>query len=79
MARRRLTRRQAHHVQRIQQRRIARAKRRDSEAGEPLAANRLGPETLGRVVANFGASLLGSAANSYVSGETISLTGGDQR
>lgn len=58
MAKRRLTRRQTSHVKRIQQRRIARAKRRGRDSPGAMEAAPLGPETLGRVIANFGASLI---------------------
>ncbi len=58
MAKRKLTRRQAGHVQRIQKRRLARAKQRAGELHQNLESDSLGPEEIGRVIANFGASLI---------------------
>jgi len=58
MARRKLTRRQANHVQRIQKRRLARAKQRSGGLHQNLESDALGPEEIGQVIANFGASLI---------------------
>lgn len=58
MAKRRLTRRQTSHVQRIQQRRIDRANRRTKEEQQASESRQLGPEAVGQVIANFGASLI---------------------
>ncbi len=57
MAPRKLSERQAEHVRRIQERRLARARRREQQQREKLGEE-LGPEQLGRVIANYGASLL---------------------
>lgn len=58
MANRRLTRRQAHHVQRIQERRLARVKQRTQSNTDDSEANQLGSEEIGQVLANFGSSLM---------------------
>lgn len=58
MAARRLTRRQAQHVERIQERRLARAKQRAHPLDSSAGADQLGPEEIGLVLANFGASLV---------------------
>lgn len=63
MAKRRLTRRQAQHVKRIQERRVARAKARARAADHRIDDDRLGPEEIGRVLANFGASLMVETAD----------------
>lgn len=55
---RRLTRRQAQHVKRIQERRLARAEQRIHEQLTVKEDNRLGPEEIGVVLANFGSSLM---------------------
>lgn len=57
MAARRLTRRQAQHVKRIQERRLARAGERARSSIVP-DTNALGAEEIGQVLANFGASLM---------------------
>ncbi len=66
MAQRRLTRRQAQHVKRIQERRVARAQARARATEHDTDNDRLGPEELGRVLANFGASLMVESANARV-------------
>ncbi|GAB4353642.1 MAG: small ribosomal subunit biogenesis GTPase RsgA [Gammaproteobacteria bacterium] len=58
MARRRLTRRQRDHVRRIQERRLARARQRAQSLHEAAENQPLGHEEVGRVIANFGASLI---------------------
>lgn len=57
MARRRLTTRQARHVQRIQERRLTRAQRRAQASEQRAGPDPLGPERIGRVIANFGGSV----------------------
>lgn len=58
MPKRRLTRRQTSHVHRIQQRRLARARQRAEESHDSLNDQPLSQERIGRVIANFGASLV---------------------
>ncbi|MDF3031605.1 MAG: rsgA [Moraxellaceae bacterium] len=57
MSKRKLSRQQAHRVQRIQEERIARAQKRGSAAAELLESGELGPEEEGLVVAHFGTQI----------------------
>lgn len=54
MAKRRLTRRQAWRIDKIQEERAARAQRRDAQAESLLDDNALGPEQAGLVITHFG-------------------------
>jgi len=54
MSKRKLTRRQAWRVNKIQEERARRADKRDSSADEALSAGDLGPEREGLIVAHFG-------------------------
>lgn len=55
MSKRKLTRRQAWRINKIQQEKIERAQRKDSDINAQLKADELGDETEGRIVAHFGA------------------------
>lgn len=55
MTKRKLTRRQAWRINKIQQEKIERAHKKDSVINSQLKANELGDETEGRIVAHFGA------------------------
>ncbi len=57
MAKRKLTRRQAWRIQKIQDERTARASRRDREISDNLAADALGPEQEGLVLSHFGTQI----------------------
>jgi ribosome biogenesis GTPase len=57
MSKRKLTRRQAWRVQKIQKERLSRAKSREQSAAHMLEGQALGPEQTGRVVAHYGANL----------------------
>jgi ribosome biogenesis GTPase len=57
MAKRKLTRRQAWRVQKIQKDRLARAQSRSQTAEQLLQDQTLGPEQMGRIVAHYGANL----------------------
>lgn len=57
MAKRKLTRRQAWRVQKIQKDRLARVQSRSQTAEQLLQDQTLGPEQLGRIVAHYGANL----------------------
>ncbi len=55
MSKRKLTRRQAWRINKIQQEKIERAQKKDSAINAQLSPNDLGDETEGRIVAHFGA------------------------
>ncbi|WP_455222900.1 small ribosomal subunit biogenesis GTPase RsgA [Kaarinaea lacus] len=57
MSKRRLTRRQAWRVQKIQKERLSRAKARENSAEQILEGQTLGPEQTGRIIAHYGANL----------------------
>ena len=57
MTKRKLTRRQSWRIQKIQEERISRAKKRESKIGQQLDDDRLGPEQPGLVIAHYGAQL----------------------
>ena len=57
MAKRRLTRRQAWRIQKVQQDRVARALKKRDQAEAQLDSATLGPEQQGRVIAHYGAQL----------------------
>ena len=57
MSKRKLTRRQSWRIQKIQDERIARARKRESKIEEELQGAVLGPERQGLVVAHYGATL----------------------
>jgi ribosome biogenesis GTPase len=57
MAKRKLTRRQAWRVQKIQKDRLSRAQSRSQTAEQLLKDETLGPEQMGRIVAHYGANL----------------------
>ncbi len=57
MAGRKLTRRQAWRIEKIQQERLKRAQRKQERDNGPADDAKLGPEQTGRVVANYGASV----------------------
>ncbi len=54
MSKRKLTRRQAWRIQKVQDERAARAEKRDSKAQEQLQEGNLGPEQHGLVIAHYG-------------------------
>ncbi len=54
MAKRKLTRRQAWRIQKIQEERAARAAKRDSHTGEQISEGDLGPEQHGLIIAHYG-------------------------
>lgn len=58
MGKRKLTRRQAWRVQKIQEERRKRAENRDNQAEDALAGGELGPEREGLVIAHFGTQVL---------------------
>lgn len=58
MAKRKLTRRQAWRIQKIQEERQQRAQRRQSQADNRLASGELGEEREGLLIANYGASVV---------------------
>jgi ribosome biogenesis GTPase len=57
MSKRKLSRQQAFRVQRIQDERIARARRREAAADELLESGELGPEEEGLVIAHYGTQI----------------------
>lgn len=57
MAKRKLTRRQAWRVKKIQEERSERARRRDASAQDALGAGELGPESPGLVIAHYGSQV----------------------
>lgn len=66
MSKRKLSRQQAHRVQRIQEERIARAGRREAAADALLASGELGAEQQGLVIAHYGSQLDIEAADGQV-------------
>ncbi|MFV0275943.1 MAG: small ribosomal subunit biogenesis GTPase RsgA [Parahaliea sp.] len=83
MSKRKLTRRQAWRVNRIQQERAERAARRDARAEQALGAGALGPEREGLVVAHFGtqvevASENGDSRRCHLRANLGSLVTGDR-
>lgn len=54
MSKRKLTRRQAWRINKIQQEKVQRAQKKDSDINAQLGANELGDEAEGRIVAHFG-------------------------
>ena len=57
MTKRKLTRRQSWRIQKIQEERISRANKRESQIEQQLNDDRLGPEQSGLVIAHYGAQL----------------------
>ncbi|WP_263081141.1 small ribosomal subunit biogenesis GTPase RsgA [Endozoicomonas sp. Mp262] len=57
MAKRKLTRRQNWRIQKIQEERISRARKKESQIEEQLKNDQLGPEQQGLVIAHYGAQL----------------------
>lgn len=69
MSKRTLTRRQSWRIQKIQDERIARARKREQQIEQELQDNRLGPEQNGLVIAHYGSQLdiepIGSPGETY--------------
>ena len=83
MGKRRLTRRQAWRIEKIQEERAQRAARRGDAADEALTAGELGPEQRGLVVAHYGTqveieSAAGDRSRCHVRANIESLVTGDQ-
>ncbi len=83
MGKRKLTRRQAWRVEKIQEERAQRAARRDQAADAALAAGELGPEQEGLVVAHYGAqveveSAAGQRSRCHVRANIEGLVTGDR-
>ena len=57
MSKRKLTRRQSWRIQKIQEERVARSRKREEQVEQELLSDHLGPEQPGLVIAHYGASL----------------------
>ena len=58
MSKRKLTRRQAWRIQKVQDERAARAAKREKQADQELQEGNLGPEQHGLVIAHYGTQVL---------------------
>ena len=57
MAKRKLNRRQAWRIEKIQQEKASRAKRKERDISDQLSAGELGEETHGLIIAHFGSQV----------------------